>query len=67
MEFPFQAADRSQCQAGRTITLVYPMDEMNAPAATGIQASTEAQPAPSSEATARPEHRIPPPIFFSPY
>lgn len=47
--------------------LGYPMGEMNAPAATGIQAGTEGQPAPSSEATARLEHRIPPPIFFSPY
>ncbi|MGY3513122.1 hypothetical protein ACVIQY_006097 [Bradyrhizobium sp. USDA 3051] len=47
--------------------LGYPMDEMNAPAATEIQANTEAQRTPPSQVAERPEHRIPPPIFFSPY
>lgn len=44
--------------------LGYPMDEMNASAATRVPANAEAQPMSSSPV--RPEHRIPPPIFFSP-
>lgn len=47
--------------------LGYPMDEMNASAATGVPADTEAQPTPSLRAAERPEYRLPPPIFFSPY
>lgn len=47
--------------------LGYPMDEMNASVATGVLAGTEAQPVPLSPAAERPEHREPPPIFFSPY
>ncbi|WP_439369551.1 hypothetical protein [Bradyrhizobium sp. DASA03120] len=47
-------------------TLGYPMDEMNASAATGVRAGAEAQTSSSSDAE-RPERRISPPIFFSPY
>lgn len=45
--------------------LGYPMDEMNASSATRVPANAEAQPMSSSPIS--PEHRIPPPIFFSPY
>ncbi|WP_298243729.1 hypothetical protein [uncultured Bradyrhizobium sp.] len=47
--------------------LGYPMDEMNAPAATGARADTMGQPTPSQQPAERPELRISPPIFFSPY
>lgn len=47
--------------------LGYPMDEMNAPAATGGRTDTGGQRTASSRGAERPEHRIPPPIFFSPY
>jgi len=37
------------------------MDEMNAPAATGVRSDTMGQPTPSP--AERPELRLPPPIF----
>jgi hypothetical protein len=47
--------------------LGYPMDEMNAPAATGVRAGGARLPAPSIQSADGPEHRTPPPIFFLPY
>lgn len=47
--------------------LGYPMDEMNAVAATGVRAGAEGQAAPPALPVDRPEHRIAPPIFFPTY
>lgn len=48
-------------------TLGYPMDEMNAPAATGVLTNAAGQLAPSPQQAERPEHLIAPPIFLTPY
>jgi hypothetical protein len=47
--------------------LGYPMDEMNAPSATGVRAPTEGQPSSSAQPADRPEYRLPPPIFLPQY